>query len=414
MARTRAWLILILLLLPLRLHAASKLSMSQVDAMFAAKARQTFPWKLGMSKPVLTFEQLYLMKIEAEVDPSKFRDRNAAHAFEFFARVADAHGHWLPASDFTSIELSEDFSAKQVLQFVSALYLSPGSYEVAVVLADTKSGIWNSGRTTVQVRPESGEIEAIDAVAPSAEFLQDVQNAENDSQGLRGERRNARGGGNNALWHFGHMLPHVAVNTSRPLVIDVLLLMRTDEDAGQHRSSLVSAHRGIGRSLQIGSLLSHVHPSAGCTRVTALEIMRQKLLLDRVPAEEADFDGLQGSLTAQERNSIQLATLERRDMALSQLAETVDKLRNDTPQCGGQKAEHVLIVVADPLTFPVRTMRPQPFTENGGRVFYLRNFYGEWDDIQPLLKTLHVKRYDFGDPLSFRHAFRELLAELRK
>src|SRR5206468_10539102 len=105
-----------------------------------------------------------------------------------------------------------------------------------------------SGRTTVQVRPESGEIEAIDAVAPAAEYLDDLQSARNDSQGLRGDRRNARGGGNNALWHFGHMLPHVAVNTKRPMVMDVLLVMRTDEDAGQYRGSQLAAHRSIGRS----------------------------------------------------------------------------------------------------------------------------------------------------------------------
>src|SRR5262249_45996719 len=88
------------------------------------------------------------------------------------------------------------------------------------------------------------------------------------------------------VWTFSHGIPHLPVKNSLPFVVDVVVNFSPGDFMGSEGSDR-AYHANATLMLQIASVLAGLSPAIGCIRISAVDALRQTMLLDRA---SPDFD----------------------------------------------------------------------------------------------------------------------------
>ena len=385
-------------------------------------------WKVQTDGPILSFTQrgLVSLRAEANVHGAKLE----GHDLYFFVKVADSKGNWIGERRFTSIQKLQKGTDLTVTE---KFFAKPGDYTAAIVVYDPGTGAHGMWKRTVHVPeldthisyPEGDAIQFIDLENPfkpgSTPALPPLQNqkplrmdivlnltersdleVENHTPVL--PQRGRHGG-----WGAFQVLPDWQMNLPRQEFVTETLLA-------------------------IGDALSVLNVN-GCTRISVVDAVRAKVLVDRRPALDPNTM-LADVRERRATHKIDAHVLQLRQQAGTFLHNVLQTILADSTGCGDPPlpSERAIVLISDALAFPESkqlTPVPQPAAEPPTKVYFFRTTIREYfqritvgrasatstypdDQVGRLLSDLNVKRFDLAEPKDFQKALPKFLDALKQ
>lgn len=391
--------------------------------------RQDIPWKVQVVQDV-TLQQRHLVQVLATIRGRDYFKGVSLRDLHIVTKVADADGNWLDGQSYDYFKQPRDLSVRDAVHSFANLYLKPGEYTIAEIAYDSLHNTGNVWRTKLTVPAVVAPIPDLERDFPVVEFLPRSQAAL--------DLKSADWDLNPPLvlhslmldpLSLGHGRANLPVGNKKPLLIDVIVNLSDDiEESGRalghpygslrtfgvdpcypncgyawlfQRENSAAYKYNEGLALQAGNLVSQLSPEAGCVRFSAMDVLRQDLIADRVDTSSADWDAISQKIASTDLNVIDVKALREKETEL-RFRSFVEVVNADGYACGlpGQTPEHVLIVVGMDMSFPpnteiaaVRASKPKP------RCYYLlMQFNGappSWDELDRILKPLEPKRLPF-------------------
>lgn len=383
-------------------------------------------WNVQASGPILTFPLRWAVMIrgEANVRSAKLD----GHDLHFFVRVGDREGHWYPQRRYSSIgNLAKGTDVTVTERF----FAKPGDYIVALVVYDATSGAHGLWKRHVHVP----ELE-VPVTYPEASAVQFIDLDEPFKAGS------------------APSLP--PIRNSRPLRLDIVLNLteRSDLEVKPHSVPEPPRRRrrgwGIfsvppewqmGRSrqdfvtealLSIGDELSAVKVN-GCTRISVVDAVRANVLVDRRDSYDPNLL-LQNIRDRRATHKIDAHVLVLRQEAGAFLHDFFQTVIQDNTGCGSQvsPSERAIVFVSDALVFPnshqLTPLSPPP-AEPPTKFYFFRMTIFEYvqqiginrtsatasvpdDQVNRLLSSLEVRRFDLSTPKDLQKALPKFLVAL--
>lgn len=385
-------------------------------------------WNVQTTSPILSFPQRWLVTLRAEANVRGAHIEG--HDLHFFIKVADSTGKWVGERRYTSIQKLQkgtDIAA------VERFFAKPGDYVAALVIYDSTTGNHGLWKRPVHVPeldspvtyPEADLIQYIDPENPfkpgSTPAVPKLQNqkplrmdvilnltersdleVENHSPIL--PLRGRRGG-----WGAFQVLPDWQMNMPRQEFVTESLL-------------------------SISDVLSAVNVY-GCTRISVLDAVRAKVLVDRRPALDPKMM-LEDMRERRATHKIDARTLQLRQQAGSFLHNFLQTIIQEGAGCGAPPvpSERVIVLISDALVFPESkqlTPVPSPPAEPPSKFYFFRMTIREYiqhigtgrasttstypdDQVERLLSDLDAKRFDLSDPKDFQKSLLKFLDALKQ
>jgi hypothetical protein len=178
-------------------------------------------------------------------------------------------------------------------------------------------------------------------------------------------------------------------------------------------------------------VLPQLAPAQGCVRVSAIDILRLKVVLDRSSADPAtNLNKIQQAISTLRYNaSIDVHTLAGRTKAREFFHQFLEKVIDGNSGCSEAvpNVGRVIIVVSDSLMFPKGVDREpvSPPEDRNARFFHVQLsytlFYTEnsfpaavttFDEVGHMLGPLHPHNFAVVEPKDLRHAVAEIVKEI--
>jgi hypothetical protein len=371
-----------------------------------------FDWKVEVGQPYFTFEQRYLVSVAATFRAkSLYKAGLSAVDLHFVTKFAGEDGHWFEGQSYSRFAPSAKLAPGDQIYSISSVYAKPGTYRIAVMAYDRlhrKGNIW---RGSVRVSPpRRDQLPGSDESLPAIEFLLTPPTA--------------HAGGLTMLrdpWDFGQAPLILPVNNDSAVQVDILANLSLSDTTRLRRSEASEFVYQIhaARVTEISRVISQMNLKSGCIRLSAVDISRQELLVDRAEIRAFDWSSIKEALQARERNKIDVHTLAGEKKTPSFLSAYVAKLAADPPGCnplGGRSAVRVLIVVSDNFSFPTGTeMVRLPPSNVWARCYHLELVPvagPHWDQMSSLLKPLNPVRLETATPIGFRKTLARLINDI--
>lgn len=389
--------------------------------------RQDIPWKVQVVQDV-TLQQRHLVQVLATIRGRDYFKNASIRDLHIVTKVADADGNWLDGQSYDYFKQPRDLSVRDAVHSFANLYLKPGEYTIAEIAYDSLHNTGNVWRTKLTVPAVVAPIPDLERDFPVVEFLPrsqaalDLKSADwslNSPAVMQSLMLDPL--------TLGHGKAYLPIGNKKPLLIDVIVNLSDDiVDVGRNflapslpprcypypldvdcfppwpqRENSAAYKHDEGLALQVGNLVSQLSPEAGCVRFSAMDVLRQDLIADRVDTSSLDWDAISQKIASTDLNVIDAKALREKETEL-RFRSFVERVNDDGYVCGlsGQKPEHVLIVVGMDMSFPpnteiapIRSSNPKP------RCYYLlMQFNGappSWDELDRILKPLKPKRLPF-------------------
>ena len=386
----------------------------------AGADRKDYKWDVELMSPRLTFQQRNLVQVRAYVDVAQLVG-TGKHDLYFVLKVADAKGNWLPDDTHNHYPLPPDISKDNDIQFTAGFYAKPGTYTAALLLYDAEQSKGNVWRKQFEVKPPKHDpLPELDRNIPPIEFVDEVPE---DALPVRSgagfnHTRRFQYGGTDEQWPPGHGIELLPVRSSsrRPLQIDVVLNVAPWIDPFmQARPSPGSYRAEAGRMVQIGALLSHITVSTGCVRVSAVDLAKLEVVVDRVDGRQADWEKLGEKIRKHDHDTISVSVLSKQKSTAGFLRDFMTNIMVDGKGCGGAEADHAIVLVSHDFSFPSGTSgdRFWPDSKCACRYYYVRvRGANTSDDLDKFFKPANPRRFDVHSPEEFRKTIAELLDDL--
>jgi len=236
------------------------------------------------------------------------------------------------------------------------------------------------------------------------------------------------------LSHIRPPIPeYLPVHTHAPVQIDVVFNLTGDEQLSLGPRNLDSLRRAYVEDGLRGAtvMLSQLAPSQGCVRVSAIDILRLKVLLDRSSADAAsNLNRLQAAIPGPLYNAaVDVHTLAGRTKAREFFHQFLEKVISDNAACSPQilHADRAIIVVSDSLIFPEGTDKEpvSPHEQRDALVFHVRFSYTlfgtknsfpaavvTFDEVGHMLGPLHPRHFDVAEPIGLGRAVAEIVKDI--
>jgi hypothetical protein len=386
-------------------------------------------WTFRVDGPVMTFQMRMAVTVKAEANVRKAK--LVGHDLHFFVKVADANGHWFPQRRYSSIEKLPNSGDLSVTE---RFFAKPGDYQVAFVIYDAVSGEHGVWKHPVHVQQEESLVSHPSAGA--VEFI------DPDEPFKPGSSPN---------------LP--PLENHKPLQVDVILNLteRSDLEIGERTDLLTQqmlhgGHFGarrvypdwqLGRERQdfttetlltIADTLNELKVN-GCTRVSVVDAVRSKVLLDRRGSVDPT------TLWAAMRERRATHKVDAHVLALRQQAGTflhnfMQTMIEDNSGCNTTErpAERAIVLLSDALVFPeskqLTPVTPPTVVPPVTRFYFFRMTMHEYiqqiglgraytalamspdDQVGKLLRDLDARRFDLSEPKDFQKALPKLMEAL--
>jgi len=394
---------------------------SAADRLLNGPDRRDIPWKVKVWEPVLTYQQRYLARIEGTIEGSYLREK-AGHNLVFEVKLGDSEGHWLRGEDITEFRIPKD-PPHPIGQayFLTGVYALPGEYRVAIIIYDRAQGAATVQHVRLHVPPVKGDtLPDLTRGLPPIEFPSRIPFMNWGQGDLRAEREPG--------WSLARGVEHLPISTVHPLRIDVVLDFSEPDGINlpdyKHAKltgmfSQSAYFHYLKDMLSMGSILSHLQPSHGCVRVSAIDMSRVHILLDRQDAAALDWKKLEKDLYSVDLDRIDVATMAKQHDRSAAVSRYLAQIANDPAACsaGAQPADRVVVLVSQHQEYPPHTpITPiQPEECQNCRFVYLRLTPYEFESVDPyrdILKPLHPRSFRFYTPGDFRKVLQDLTVEL--
>ena len=242
----------------------------------------------------------------------------------------------------------------------------------------------------------------------------------NQNQDLRMER--------DPGWSLARGIEHLPIANTRPLRVDVVLDFSEPEGVTpENREQAMLGGKLSQRvyfeylreMLPMGTIISHLQPSHGCVRVSAIDVSRVHVILDRQDAMRIDWAKLEKELYSVDLDRVDVATMTQQRDRSKFAAEFLTQIATDPAGCGAgvEPVDHAVVLVSERQQYPRHTpVTPiQPEECPNCRFIYLRLTpyqFEPGDPYRDILKFLHPRSFQFYTPEGFRKVLQDLTAEL--
>jgi hypothetical protein len=362
-------------------------------------------WHVQFDPPTLTYSQRLVVGVRALV-PTNGNERGPD--WHIILRIADESGLWFQNYDYFRIDLRSMPPKAQPVDWHGYAFVQPGTYHLALVAYDAinkRHFVW---RKMLRVdRPSA--LPDIDRDLPQVEFVD--------------------------LTHIRPPIPeYLPVHTQAPAQIDVVFNLTGNEQLSLNPNNLDSFRRSYVEDGLRGAtgLLSQLAPSQGCVRVSAIDILRLKVVLDRSSGDPAsNLNRIQQEITsALDNAAVDVHTLAGRTKAREFFRQFLEKVISDDAGCSPQlpNPDRAIIVVSDSLIFPKGTnTEPVSLAETrNAHFFHLRFSYTLFvrqyppfltavttiDEVGHMLSSLHPRNFDVVEPKDLRRAVAEIVQDI--
>ena len=165
--------------------------------------RTEISYKVQVSKPVLTFQQHYILAVGASFSHKQVEHGEVRH-LEVLTKLQDGTGHWLDGADYEDYRVPEKLRGHGI-NYATLIYVRPGKYRVNVALRDKENGKANVYHQDVEIGPLSRDpFPVLDELLPETEFP-------------------SRLSGHRGFWELGTGMEPIQVSTGKPTRLDVVL-----------------------------------------------------------------------------------------------------------------------------------------------------------------------------------------------
>ncbi len=387
---------------------------SEIPKWLAAGEHQDIPWKVKVEKPLETYQLRDVVRVTALIDAADLQANSVQRKLIFVIKVANEQGQWVNDQNFVAEDLEKTLGHVD-LQMESEVILKPGKYTIGTIVYDSVLNQHNVSLTKWEILPPKKD--------PLPNLLRNVPDAE--------FKRGGEVEGTNSLVPTRANLP---LQTSGPVRIDLLVDLSTREEEfhrphehnpffrqrpGEHRPPpfhQTDDSTYIISLLQSASVLSSLQPQLGCTRVSALDAFKERIVVPPSAASDVDWVKIKEQMLGASKSTIDVKALGDKKDEPKFLLRGLEALTADAP-CGAITAKplHIVIVLSHGLHY--RDGSEKVHAEACDcKVFYLRqsDTVAESDDLRGTLSTLSPKLLDFHDPDGFRQKLADLLRQIEE
>ncbi|PYX93960.1 MAG: hypothetical protein DMG67_02760 [Acidobacteria bacterium] len=368
-----------------------------------------------------------LLTITAEVNADALQRQGMEHDLHFIVKIAHEKGSWDEGESYSHFLTEQGLNGK--LRMRAGVYLKPGAYTVATILYDAASERRNLSFYHIQVKgPHSGQVPELLSEVPEISFLGSPENT----------------------GPLGPMRVPLPVETQRAILFDLIVDLSTREESGD-RLELTPPNSDAGRSSlpttlpnplptpnserlpmpptpsrerqrtgnsaeqtseqsrlqEIAKTLAKMDFQPGCTRVTALDVLRLGTLLPPTPAGDVDWQQLGKENSVADKVMVSVDTLGGRKEAGKFFQEQIGRTIAQPPQCNLNSSNplHVIAILSRGIHFPSGSKKPRIEPGCNCKLFY---FYesdqdiGGVDDLGKMLEPLSPRLLEFGNAETFR------------
>src|SRR5215467_14580938 len=361
-------------------------------------------WRVHFDPPTLTYSQRLVVGVQAIVPANGKELRPDWH---ILLRIADETGKWFQNYDYFRVDLRHVQPNTARIVWRGYAFVQPGTYRFSLVAYDAikeRHFVWHK----IMRVDRPSVLPDIDRDLPRIEFVD--------------------------LSHIRPPIPeYLPVHTHAPVQIDVVFNLTGDEQLSLGPRNLDSLRRAYVEDGLRGAtvMLSQLAPSQGCVRVSAIDILRLKVLLDRSSADPAsNLNRLQAAIPGPLYNlAVDVHTLAGRTKAREFFHQFLEKVISDNAACIPRllHEDHAIIVVSDSLIFPEGADK-EPVSPNEHRdalVFHVRFSYTlfgtkysfptavvTFDEVGRMLGQLHPRHFDVAEPNGLGRAVAEIVKDI--
>jgi len=364
-------------------------------------------WHINFDHPTLDFSQRFVVGVRATV-PADVKGRRPD--WHIYLGIADESGRWSLNYDYSRIDLRQVPPNAKPLLWHGYAFVRPGTYRIALVAYDAineRHFVWHK---TMQIdRPSV--LPDIDRDLPAVELVDPDR--------------------------IPPPVPeYIPIHTHAPVRVDVVFNLTGNEQLSLTPSDLDSfRHPNLESGMRgAAGVLSQLAPTQGCVRISAIDILRLKVVLDRSSADApSNLNRVQQAIPSlRDNGAIDIHSLMGRTKAREFFHQFIDKIVGDNAACSPEfvGAGHAIIVVSDSLVFPENSdTAPVVVSEDrSSLIFHMRfsspsirvNSYNSdpiavrysLDEVGHMLSPLHPRNFDVVEGKDFRRAVAEIIQDI--
>ena len=387
--------------------------------------RQDIPWKVTVLPPRLMYQQRFIVQMRARMSADVVSDHNGKHALHFILKVKPQEGDWVKGEQYNDYPVPADLGSGKEIEYATGVYFHPGNYRLALIA-------FESGGSRISVAHRDVRVDAlkddpfpeIDKYVPMLEFPQSFPVQEVGADNLS----------NGELFPIAHQGEWIPIENRQPVLVDIVLNItkrieppipepiRMERPYGRNRPGMVWTRPvqptyplDIGRVLQMGNVLAHMGLSSGCVRVSAIDVLRMKTIVDRASEKNLDWDKFEQQIEKFDQNTVDAGVLADKKGPARFAHRYFSSLGGDSANCSGA-TRHYVIVVSHEVSLPggAKEEKLENVDAERARFYYLHGGVSLMgDDLGEILKGAKPEKLPFANPKEFRKSFRRIVEDLR-
>jgi len=376
----------------------------------ASGEQEQIPWRVRVSRPVLTQYQRQAVTLEVEVSSGALARLGEVKDLVLLARLADHTGKWFDDGSALRSKVEERLPRRTRLVFSTRVLVQPGEYRVGIVLLERTSGARSVARRTLRVPPlQNDPLAAYHRELPPVDFLR-------QEEGL------------DVLYRPALPVPfRLQAPTRQRVHVEVLVNFSPAEFYAGRRPAYWANVATLVSALKI---LSQLELPNGQLNVSAVDLLRQRVFFRQEQVRSLDWPRLREAILSADPGVIDARSLENRRQAAAFFRELLGE-RLEAPAAprasagsppGAHSAEppqRVVIVLSTGFLFPGGSDRTPVRVPRGCpcRVYFLENRITApslWDHLRKMMDPLPLRRLVLETPRDFREALAVILEDLRK
>ncbi|HEY6392642.1 MAG TPA: hypothetical protein VIX89_15275 [Bryobacteraceae bacterium] len=385
-----------------------------------------FRWSTHISSPVLSQHQRLLIDFKIQVDGAELVKRRGQGRVQLLIQLRDQAGALYQNHNSMTLEDVKPELSRSYSIYTQNALVAPGDYEVSLGWFVTATGEHAVVRRPLHVDPLAHD--------PLPDAWRDLPSVAFLPEELTASWYGSAAGGRLNL----------PVETPRPVRIELLVNASRTEQMAQPSSGGSRLSASI--LIPVINVLSQIKPGNGSLNLAMLDLERQRVGFEQKAVRELDWTKLLDTLSADNPNTIDLKSLERRQQNAQFF---VSEIRHRVQAGVGVEGLHVLIVLSGMMAFDRADLTPmRDAPDPNCKVFYIRYrsithlpsrvanpFFPAGaarrpigrrgpvsqdpalqprDDLFVLIKSLDPRLFDVATPAEFRKALANIMSEIAR
>jgi hypothetical protein len=368
------------------------------------------------------YQQRSLVQVRARI-PSEAVSTSSKRVLHFILTAKPEAGDWVKDGQYNDYPVPANLGKSQEVEYATGVYLRPGNYTLALIAFESDSNRISVFHREVHVEKiKNDPFPEIETYVPEIEFSVGFPQLEVGGDTVS----------NGELFPIAHQADWIPIATKQPVLVDVVLnITKRVSPPPLERSPMDRRYRkmmgipdpptevpyqyDVGRVLQMGNVLAHLKLSSGCVRVSAIDVLRMKTIVDRADEQKLDWDKFGDQITKFDQNTVDAGVLANKRGPAHYARSYLQGLAEDSKGCAAA-ARHYVIVVSHELVLPAGARQEQLTAADAERAtfyYFHSSGFASGDDLAEILKPAKPRRLGFGTPGEFRKSFGRLVQEMR-